>query len=166
MRILLIILLFLSFQSWGQNRQFAEEIEFPQKINHYKIEHGLGVYDRENFLSKDEEIQLNNFLTNYFNKSNRTISIITLDSIAPYNDILDLITDLGNSIKQNKEGFIIAITKYDRKVAVVPTIASEELLNQSVTDKAVFEILIPNFKEGNFYIGIQSALEYLIQQWE
>lgn len=83
-KILIAFFLIISLSIRGQNRQFTETIEFPEKISQYQIEVGLGVYDFTDIFNYDEEKKLNQVLRNYNNKTNRTISIVTFDSIAPY----------------------------------------------------------------------------------
>jgi uncharacterized protein len=162
------IIIFFLFSGiiWGQTRDFADKIEFPEKINEYKIEIGLGVYDFDEVFNNEEKQNLNKYLEEYYYQTNRTISIITFDSISPYVDFINMLTDLGNSIDANPEGFMIGISRTDRKVAITPTLLSEKDLTQPKLDNAVFEILIPHFKNEKYYTGVLLAIEYLTDQFK
>ena len=132
---------------------------FPKQI-------GL-INDYEGVFTKDQNAALKKILYDLKLNEKKEIIIIAVASFAPYNDFQDYIVDLGNNWRigvENKNTIIIAFSKKNRKVAL--SIAENtENLSQEKSMKIMSEIIIPEFKEGRYFEGINKGVSSFETLW-
>lgn len=95
-------------------------------------------------------------------KNNMEIVILSIDELYPDNNIQ---TFANNKLKEwkiggvlEKSGIIIVFSEKLRAVAISTTEIAMKYLTNIDCDKIVAEIMIPNFKNKNYYDGIYNSL--------
>ncbi|MFL9830665.1 TPM domain-containing protein [Flavobacterium sp. ST-87] len=122
------------------------------------------VYDYANVLSATEKTQLEEKLVRYSDTTSTQIVVITVESLKG-EDINQLATNWAQSwgIGQAKEdnGVIILISKNDRKIAINPGYGLEDRLTAGTGGEIIRNIIIPEFKAGSYYNGINKGIDAL-----
>ncbi|SCY83826.1 TPM domain-containing protein [Flavobacterium caeni] len=122
------------------------------------------VYDYANLLSASEKTQLEQKLIRYSDSTTTQIVAITIESLQN-EDIKQLATNWGHTwgIGQEKEdnGVIILVAKNDRQVAIMPGYGLEDRLTAGQGGEIIRNIIIPEFKAGSYYNGLDKGADAL-----
>ncbi|AFL81288.1 beta-propeller domain-containing protein, methanol dehydrogenase [Aequorivita sublithincola DSM 14238] len=159
---LLSILLFSIILSCkGQNIDYSKVfLENPNSVS---------VVDSSHIFSTSENFELATKLVQYGEKTTRQIAVVTVDSISPYNDIQKYATDLGKywGVGQNNldNGLLIVLSKPLRKVAIATGFGTEKVLTDSICKQIIDSVMIPKFKTGDYYEGVNMGVDRLIIIW-
>lgn len=123
------------------------------------------VNDLGNMLTDDEEALLELKLFNFEKESSNEIAIVTVESLEGL-EISDYAVELGRKWDIGKEskknGVLILASKKDRKVNISPAYGLSGVLPDMVCSRIIREQIVPNFKEGNIYLGFDQAVEKII----
>lgn len=125
----------------------------------------LRVIDLEQIFSKEQKDQLENLISDFYEKSKIELLIITTDSISDFKDIT-YYSDymIGEFLKKssNKDVILVAISKNLKQVSIS---TSKGNVTRKITNKKsselIFENMIPFFKKNQYYNGIVSLLNEL-----
>ncbi|WP_408039771.1 TPM domain-containing protein [Tenacibaculum amylolyticum] len=113
---------------------------------------------------------LSKIINNYYNVTTRQIVIVTVDTISPYKDIQRMAADLGQywgvGMTEKNNGLIILLCKPCRKITIVTGNGTELILTNQVCKEIIDKIMVPEFKDGDFYKGIKKGIFELISKWE
>ncbi|MER3497129.1 MAG: hypothetical protein C4308_00065 [Chitinophagaceae bacterium] len=157
-RLLFSVFLFLSFAASAQIQKVL-----PPKPNPPRL-----VNDFANLLTPEQEEALEQKLVAYDDSTSTQIVIVTVPSLQGYT-ANDYATQLGRSWgvggKQFSNGIVILVsTEEGNREAYIATGYGMEGAIPDVTAKAIVDNdLIPNFKEGNFYRGFDTATDDIIK---
>ena len=125
-----------------------------------------GVYDYAGILNDNEERALLQKLKNYADTTSTQIVILTIDS-AKGEDVSILSTRWGQKwgIGQADEdnGLVILVAEEDRKVDISTGYGLEHYLTDLYSERIINRVLIPAFKEGNFYQGLDEATSVVME---
>lgn len=125
------------------------------------------VTDFENILSKEEEDQLTQIITDFEAKTTNEIAIVTVKSIAPYDDIFDYSLDLANKTfvgkKDKNNGIMIVVCASQRKIQIQNGDGIVSKLSNEQTKVILEQNIIPEFKEGKYYIGLKNGIAEIIK---
>lgn len=132
---------------------------FPEKSNTL-------VTDYTGTLSADQKQSLENKLVAFNDSTSTQIAVVLVKSVGEY-DIAEYATNLGRKWgigqKGKNNGILVLAAIGDRKVTIqtgygaeggVPDITSHEIIENDIT---------PNFKQGNYYGGLDAATNSLIK---
>lgn len=72
---------------------------------------------------------------------------------------------LGVGKKEKDNGLLIFLAKTNRKVAIATGIATEKILTDYDCRVIIDSTMIPNFKTGNYYRGLDLALDTIMKKW-
>ncbi|MHA6249501.1 TPM domain-containing protein [Pontibacter sp. CAU 1760] len=152
-------LLYLSFCLFSLS-VFAQDSDFPPRPNPPRL-----VNDLANMLSAEEEQALEQKLVNYNDTTSTQIAIITLTSIGDY-DANQYAAELGERWgvggNENDNGLIILIAKNERRVAIQTGYGMEAYVPDAIAKRITENTLKPNFKQGNYYKGLNDATNLII----
>ena len=152
----IVLALFMSVSSLAQ--------EFPERTTPPKL-----VNDFANLLSSQEEAALENKLVQYDTKTSTQIAIVTKNDIKdlPISDYAFQLAEkweIGQSNKNN--GFLIMIVpgKGNAKgdVFIATGYGVEEYVPDAIAKRIVEKEIIPEFKQGNFYKGLDNATNVIV----
>ena len=147
-------LIFLLFTSLSGFSQFTIP-EIP------KVQ--TSVYDYANVLSPEEKIQLEEKLIRYSDSTTTQIVVITIESLK--GEDIGILTPkwgqtwgIGGSEK-NDNGVIILLAKEERKIWISAGYGLEDRLTAGIGGEITRNIIIPEFKAGSFYRGLDKGAD-------
>lgn len=124
------------------------------------------VYDYANLLSASEKSQLEEKLIRYSDSTSTQIVVVTVDNIKG-EDIGILAPKWGQTwgIGQAKEdnGVFILLAKEERKIWIAPGYGVEDRLIAAINAQIIREIIIPEFKAGSYYTGLDKGADAIFQ---
>lgn len=127
---------------------------------------GGHVNDLANMLTQAEQQRLETKLRNYRDTTTTVIAIATLNSLQGY-PIEETATRLFNEWKiwegDKDNGVLILIAKQERKMRIEVGYGLEGAIPDVMAGRIVREILTPNFKQRQFYSGLDNATSAIIQ---
>lgn len=122
------------------------------------------VYDYANVLSPEEKAQLEQKLIKYSDSTSTQIVVITIESLKN-EDVSQLATKWAHTwgLGQAKEdnGVIILLAKNERKIAINPGYGLEDRLTAGIGGEIIRNIIIPEFKGGSYYKGLDKGADAL-----
>ncbi|MDC8003067.1 TPM domain-containing protein [Aureisphaera galaxeae] len=157
-----------SYEAWQEVEQ-NESVQarsatkmFPEPLGY--------VSDFEKVFTSIQTEKLEKRLANYEQETTREIAVVTIASLAPYEDINDYAKDLGNEWGVGKadsdNGLLIVLCKELRMVRISTGYGTENVLTDSICQAVIDKTMLPYFREGNYYDGIEVALDELLQHWK
>ena len=150
------ILLFVALFSFLPT--FAQ-FDVPKKPN---LE--TSVYDYGNLLSATEKTQLEEKLIRYSDSTSTQIVVVTIESLKG-EDIGILAPKWGQEwgIGQAKEdnGVFILLAAKERKIWIAPGYGLEDKLTAGQNGEIIRNIIIPEFKAGSYYNGLDKGADAL-----
>jgi len=118
------------------------------------------VTDYTSTLSDNERAQLEQKLVSFNDSTSTQVAVVMLSSIGNY-DVADYTVQLYNRWgigQQNKNnGVLILVAKDDRKVWITTGYGIEGVLPDVLCKRIVDNDITPNFKNGDFYGGLDAA---------
>lgn len=122
------------------------------------------VYDYAKVLSPNEKAQLEEKLIRYSDSTSSQIVVITIESLHN-EDVSQLATKWAHTwgLGQAKEdnGVIILVAKDERKIAINPGYGLEDRLTAGIGGEIIRNIIIPEFKAGSYYKGLDKGADAL-----
>jgi uncharacterized protein len=155
-RLLVFIFLLTSFCVHAQIDKVIPKKPSPPRL----------VNDFAGMLTPEQVHALENKLVAYNDSTSSQIAVVTVESLEGYEDeeyALALGREWGVGGKDFNNGVIILISKQDRKSRIevgyglegaIPDITAKTIIDHDIT---------PNFREGNYYRGLDEATDALIK---
>lgn len=120
------------------------------------------VYDYANLLSPSEKTQLEEKLVRYSDSTTTQIVVVTTPTING-EDIGILAPKWGHEwgVGQAKEdnGVFILLAAQERKIWIAPGYGVEDRLTAGITGELVRNVIIPEFKAGSYYNGLDKGAD-------
>ena len=133
----------------------------PQKPNPPRL-----VNDFTSTLTPEQASALEQKLVIYDDSTSNQVAVVIIPTTGDYpiEDVaLRIIRDWGVGSSKNNNGVVILIAQNDRKVRIetgyglegaIPDVTAKSIIDNSIT---------PNFREGNYYRGIDAAINDIIK---
>jgi len=123
------------------------------------------VYDYAHVLNPEEKAQLEDKLIKYSDSTTTQIVVITIESLKNEN-INILATNWGQKwgvggTQKDDNGVIILLAKNERKIAINPGYGLEDRLTAGIGGEIIRNIIIPEFKSGSYYRGLDKGTDAL-----
>lgn len=122
------------------------------------------VYDYANLLNATEKTQLEEKLIRYSDSTSTQIVVVTIESLKG-EDIGILAPKWGHEwgIGQAKEdnGVFILLAAKERKIWIAPGYGLEDRLTAGQNGEIIRNIIIPEFKAGSYYNGLDKGADAL-----
>lgn len=141
------------------------QISFAQFDIPKKPDFQTSVYDYANVLSADEKSQLEEKLIRYSDSTSTQIVVITIESLK--GEDIGILTPrwgqewgIGGS-KENDNGVVILLAKAERKIWISPGYGLEDKLTAGIGGEITRNIIIPEFKAGSYYRGLDKGADAL-----
>nr|WP_321245639.1 TPM domain-containing protein [uncultured Psychroserpens sp.] len=127
------------------------------------------VVDLSNLFTLSETQTLSKKIIDYESNSTNEIAILTVNSIEPFTDIALYSSAIGNywgvGKKEKDNGLVIVISKEQRLIWFSPGDGTTKILTDSICQNIIDQSILPDFKNGNFYQGINQGLDAVLQKW-
>jgi len=174
---ILILFLTLNLLSCKGSAQETEtkkpttEFDFStvEKFRDTKL-NGHIINDYDSIFNPSQRKEISNILYDYNIKTTRQIVVVTIDSIKPYSDIQKFATDLGKywgvGIAEKDNGLVILFSKPEGKIGIATGHGTELILTDEICKSVINNIMIPKFKNGQYYNGIKNGVTELIEMWK
>ena len=98
------------------------------------------------------------------------IAIVSIESIGKYTDFDKFAIDLSNyngiGLKEEDNGLSIVFSKKLRKIRISTGNGTEKVLTDEICKNIIDQTIIPEFKNGDYYSGIEKGLTELITKWK
>lgn len=131
-----------------------------------KPEKQTSVYDYVNLLNAVEKNQLEQKLIRYADSTSTQIVAVVISSTKGEN-INYLGAQWGQKwgIGQAKEdnGILILLAKDDRRIAINTGYGAEEFLTDLMSKRIIEQVIIPEFKQGDYYGGLNAGADAIFQ---
>jgi len=124
------------------------------------------VYDYANVLNATEKQQLEEKLIHYSDSTSTQIVVITIESLKG-EDVSQLATKWGQTwgiggTAKDDNGVIILLSRDERKIAINPGYGLEDRLTAGTGGEIIRNIIIPEFKAGSYYNGLDKGTSAII----
>ena len=139
----------------------SQGFEIPKKPNFQ-----TSVYDYVKLLSESQKSSLESKLIRYSDTTSTQIVIAIISSTEGEN-INYLAANwgekwgIGDAEKDN--GILILLAKDDRKIAIQNGKGVEYLLTDFQTKRIIERVIIPEFKKGDYYAGLDKGSDYIFR---
>jgi len=155
-RLLLFIGLFISVCVNAQIEKIIPPRPSPPKL----------VNDFTNTLTSEQKEALENKLVAYDDSTSNQIAVVIINTTGDYpiEDVaLGILRNWGVGGKEHNNGIVLLVAKDDHKIRIevgyglegaIPDVTAKSIINNDLT---------PNFKEGNFYRGLDDATDDIIK---
>lgn len=124
------------------------------------------LYDQARLLTPEQQLLLEQKLRRYQDTTSTQIVLVTLPSIGS-NDIAMYAAELGQKWgigqKGKDNGVLLLVAKKERKVTISTGYGVEHLLTDARCRRIIENLIKPQFKEGNFYLGLDQATNAIMQ---
>ena len=141
-------------------------VGFAQYTIPEKPDFQTSVYDYASILSTTEKSQLEEKLIKYSDSTTTQIVVITIPSLKG-EDVSQLATKWGQTwgvggTAKDDNGVIILLAKDERKIAINPGYGLEDKLTAGTGGEIIRNIIIPEFKAGSYYNGLDKGTSAII----
>lgn len=145
---------------------FITNLGFAQYTIPKKPDFQTSVYDYAKVLSDSEKIQLEQKLIKYADTTTTQIVVITIESLKG-EDIGILTPKWGQEwgiggTEKNDNGVLILLAKAERKIWISPGYGLEDRLTAGIGGEITRNIIIPEFKAGSYYNGLDKGTTAII----
>lgn len=125
---------------------------------------GRWVTDHGDMLSAAEEQALTQKLQHYQDSTSTQIIVVTLPSLeghepADYAVALGRAWGVGQQGQDN--GVVLLVSRDDREVYIATGYGLEGAIPDAIAARIVRNVIVPRFRQGNFYLGIDEAVDNL-----
>ncbi|MGG6231670.1 TPM domain-containing protein [Tenacibaculum sp. SDUM215027] len=174
-QIIILALIFNLFSCKGSAQETklkkvtSETVSSEIKKNVFPKPLGI-VNDYELIFTEPQRNKLSKTLYDYDIETTRQIVVVTINSITPYQNIHRYATDLGNKwgveTKEKNNGLTIVLCKPCKQITIATGIGTEQILTNKICEEVIEKTIIPEFKKGEYYLGIEKGITELISKWE
>ncbi len=142
------------------------QISFAQFDIPEKPAFQTSVYDYANVLNANEKAQLEEKLIKYADSTTTQIVVITIESLKG-EDIGILTPKWGQTwgiggTEKNDNGVIILLAKAEKKIWISAGYGLEDRLTAGIGGEITRNIIIPEFKAGSYYRGLDKGTDAII----
>ncbi|MBS0646403.1 MAG: TPM domain-containing protein [Verrucomicrobia bacterium] len=125
--------------------------------------------DYEHIFTQDQIFELDSIIDKFEKETTNEIAIVTIDSSWTTKESFDSLTlaiarNWGVGKKDKNNGILIGISTGLRKIRIQNGYGIEAILTDAETKKIIDDIIIPEFKKGNYFEGTKSGLLALMQK--
>jgi uncharacterized protein len=124
------------------------------------------VYDYASVLTPSQKANLENKLIRYSDSTSTQIVVITVKTIK--GESIGILTPrwaqewgIGDAKKDN--GVLILLAEKERKIWIAPGYGVEIKLSAGITGTIVRNIIIPEFKRGDYYAGLNKGADAIFE---
>jgi uncharacterized protein len=124
------------------------------------------IKDLTNTLSESQKQTLEKKLTDFETRKGSQIAVLMLPSTQPEaieQYALRVASQWKLGRKKVDDGVLLVVAKEDRNVRIEVGYGLEGALNDAICKRLISEYVLPSFKQGNYYEGIDSVVTNMIR---
>ena len=148
---------------------YSEKFASSQFEANFPIRASGWTSDYEHIFSDDQIAELDSIISRFERETTNEIAIITIESSWTTEESFDSLTlAIANNWaigkKDKKNGILIGISTGLRRIRIQNGYGIEAKLSDAETKKIVDDIILPEFKQGNYYEGTKKGLLALMEK--
>jgi uncharacterized protein len=124
------------------------------------------VTDLTGTLTREQQVGLERMLQEFEARKGAQLAVLIVPTTAP-EPIEQYALRVGEQWKIGRkkvdDGAILVVAKNDRAVRIEVGYGLEGVLNDATASRIIREIIVPRFREGDFYGGINAALDRMMR---
>jgi len=155
-------LIFTIFRSGFSQTDQIESFNFPKKIG--------CINDYEGLFTEQEIMELNEIISNYEKNTSNQVIIVSTNTYKPFETVKEYALELANywGISQNgkSNGVIMIVDKSINKVHIEVSQGMESKLKDKEVELIIANIIIPEFKNGNYFTGVRNGVVEILKELE
>lgn len=144
-------------------------MSFLACVNGNEVSGQSRVFDRENIFTDEEETELNEIIDDFERETTNEMIVVTTENIGEHERMVSYAVEFGNSHGVGKagedNGLVIVFSKTLRETFIATGLSTEKILTDEVCQEIVDSLMVPEFKQENYFTGIKSGLEGCIRLW-
>lgn len=124
------------------------------------------VNDYAQLLTRDQTVQLGQKLRNYVGETSTQIVVVTIESLEgadPFQYSVELAQKWGIGGNANDNGVLLFVSEQDRAVRIQTGYGAEGFLPDALAKRIIDTDILPAFRQGNYYQGIDRATNSIMQ---
>lgn len=142
------------------------QVAFSQFTIPEKPKLQTSVYDYAKLLSSNQKSSLENKLIKYSDSTSTQIVVVTTETIN--GEDIGILTpkwahEWGVGQEKEDNGVFILLANKERKIWISPGYGVEHKLTAGITGTIVRNIIIPEFKRGDFYAGLDKGSDAIFE---
>ncbi|QOD60189.1 TPM domain-containing protein [Polaribacter haliotis] len=145
---------------------FSTQLIFGQFTVPEKPKFQTSVYDYTKLLSDNQKTSLENKLVRYSDSTSTQIVVIIIETTK--NESIGILAPrwaqkwgIGQAKEDN--GILILLAEKDRKIWIAPGYGIEPILTAGIVGDITRNVIIPEFKRGDFYGGLDKGSDAIFQ---
>jgi uncharacterized protein len=145
---------------------FLVQIAFSQFTIPAKPKLETSVYDYAALLTKEQKSALESKLIKYSDSTSTQIVVVTVETIN--GEDIGILTpkwahqwEIGQAKEDN--GVFVLLANKERKIWIAPGYGVEHKLTAGITGELVRNVIIPEFKKGDFYGGLDKGTDAVFE---
>jgi uncharacterized protein len=136
------------------------QVAFSQFTIPEKPKLQTSVYDYANLLTSEQKSNLESKLIQYSDSTSTQIVVVTVETIS--GEDIGILTpkwahEWGIGQAKEDNGVFVLLANKERKIWIAPGYGVEHKLTAGITGELVRNIIIPEFKKGDFYGGLDKG---------
>jgi uncharacterized protein len=131
-----------------------------------KPQEQTSVYDYIGLFSERQKINLENKLVRYSDSTSTQIVVIVIETTK--NESIGILAPrwaqkwgIGQAKEDN--GILILLAQNDREIWIAPGYGIEPILTAGIIGEITRKVIVPEFKRGNFYAGLDKGSDTIFQ---
>lgn len=128
------------------------------------------VNDFEFIFTVEELEKLTLMIRDFEKTTTNQIAVVSIKSIGNYTDFKKFAIDLSNyngvGLKRRDNGLTIVFSKNLRKIRISTGLGTEKILTDEICKTIIDKTIIPEFRNGDYYSGIEKGIKELIDKWK
>jgi uncharacterized protein len=125
------------------------------------------VNDFTGFLGEDQQVALNNKLLDFNNQTSTQIYVVTYDDLQDYpiEEFADKLAEkwgIGQKGKDNGLIILISPKNHQHGITIQTGYGLEGAVPDAIAKRIIEKVIIPDFKQGAYYAGLDSATNVLM----
>jgi uncharacterized protein len=156
-------LLFCSWVLFLGNQAASAQEEFLPEMTGWINDYGK-------ILNSKQVEELTSMVRKYAKHTDRGIILLTVDSIKPYDDLHLFAEDVVDYWKMERRflgsSLIFAVCIPCHKISFATGFGSGDRMKEAECKKIMDEIIIPEFKKEDYYLGIKNGIKAIMEKWK
>lgn len=145
---------------------FLAQIAFSQFTIPAKPKLQTSVYDYAKLLTSEQKLALESKLIQYSDSTSTQIVVVTVETIE--GEDIGILTpkwahEWGIGQAKEDNGVFVLLANKERKIWIAPGYGVEHKLTAGITGELTRNVIIPEFKKGDFYSGLDKGSDAIFE---
>ncbi len=125
------------------------------------------VFDQEHLFTPNEESRLDSLFRAHERATSNEIVVVTTSTLTGLLDMQTFAASFGDSLgvgkRKKNNGVVIAVSKHLREVYMATGLGLEEVLDDDKCQRIIDSLMLPRFKEEQYFEGIFAGSKGVVE---